>query len=345
MLALTAVILETVIHMKRDTRAERAAKRRFTILTLLHVRPRRHDEIVAALNQAKLFDDDCCTDSTSTVRQQRFQFRHDCHALRLMGCEIAYDRHSKCYTWHNSPFGLRLDQAQLSTFAMLLDTFVDSSILHANDIRALLTYLVSLLPADQQKALDTGRRPFSIDLHETTDYRLADPDTISKIELSILRGQQLEFVHKAPRDGKERRHVIEPLPLVFERGHVYLSGWSIDWNKELRFRLDYIVPGSARVLPASVRPSRPRAVPKQLCYRLSSVIARNKVSEHFPNQVVETHADGSATITAHVTDLFDARRILLSYALHCVVLEPPELVAEMRTIATELYKIYCTQGE
>ena len=198
MLALTDVILETVIHMKRDTRADRAAKRRFAILTLLHIRPRRHDEMVAALNQAKLFDDDCCTDSASTARQQRFQFRHDCNALRLMGCEIVYDRRSKYYTWCNSPFGLRLDQVQLSTFAMLLDTFVDSSILHANDIRALLTYLVSLLPADQQKILGTGRRPFSIDLHETTDYRLADPDTIKKIELSILRGQQLEFVHKSP---------------------------------------------------------------------------------------------------------------------------------------------------
>jgi predicted DNA-binding transcriptional regulator YafY len=331
--------------MKRDTRAERAAKRRFALLTLLHLRPRQQSDIVAALNQANLFDEDRCTDPASTARQQRFQLRHDRHALRLMGCEIAYDRHSKYYTWRNSPFGLRLDQAQLSTFAMLLDTFADSTILHANDIQTLLNYLVSLLPADQQKALGTGRRSFSIDLHETTDYRLADPDTIKKIELSILRGRQLEFVHKTPRDGKERRHIIEPRPLVFEHGHVYLSGWSLDWNKDMRFRLDYIVPGSAQVLPVSVSPGRPRAVTKLLRYRLSPVIARNKVSEHFPGQVVETHADGSATITAHITDLFDARRILLSYGLHCVVLEPPELVAEMRTIVSELYKIYCTQSE
>jgi predicted DNA-binding transcriptional regulator YafY len=331
--------------MKRDTRAERAAKRRFALLTLLHLRPRQQSDIVAALEQANLFDEDRCTDPASTARQQHFQFRHDRHALRLMGCEIAYDRSSKYYTWRNSPFGLRLDQAQLSTLAMMLDTFTDSTILHANDIRALLNYLVSLLPADQQKALDTGRRPFSIDLHETTDYQLADPGTIKEIELAILRGQQVEFIHKAPRDGKERRHVIEPRPLVFERGHVYLSGWSIDWNKELRFRLDYIVPGSAQVLHPTISPSRPRTVTKLLRYHLSPIIARNKVSEHFPGQVVETHTDGSATVTAHITDLFDARRILLSYGLHCVVLEPPELVKEMRTIATELYKIYCTQSE
>ncbi len=331
--------------MKSDTRAERAAKRRFAILTLLHHRPRQQSDIVAALNQSNLFDDDRCTDPASTARQQRFQLRHDRHALRLMGCEIAYDRRSKYYTWRNSPFGLRLDQAQLSAFAMVLDTFTDSTVLHANDIRTLLNYLVSLLPADQQKALGTGRRSFSIDLHETTDYRLADPDTIKEIELAILRGQQVEFIHKTARDGKERRHVIEPRPLVFERGHVYLSGWSLDWNKELRFRLDYIVPGSAQVLHPTISSGRPRTVTKLLRYHLSPTIARNKVSEHFPGQVVETHADGSATVTAHITDLFDARRILLSYGLHCIVLEPPELVAEMRTIATELYKIYCIQSE
>ena len=39
--------------------------------------------------------------------------------------------------------------------------------------------------------------------------------------------------------GKERHHVIEPKPLRFKDGHVYLHGWSLDRDKELRFRLDY----------------------------------------------------------------------------------------------------------
>jgi predicted DNA-binding transcriptional regulator YafY len=60
---------------------------------------------------------------------------------------------------------------------------------------------------------------------------------------------------------------------------------------------------------------------------------------------VEPHPDGSATVTAQVTDLFEARRILLSYGANCTVLEPPALVEEMRTIAAALYKIYHTPGE
>ena len=332
--------------MRRDTRTERAAKRRFAMLVLLHTHARQYDEIVASLDQDKLFDYDRCADPAAIARQQRFQFRHDLAALRLMGCEISFVHSSRCYVWRNSPFGLSLDQTQLSAFALLLDTFEHTTILHAADVEALLTYLAGRLPDEQRKVLLFGRRrSFSIDLHEATDYRSADPFTVGKIELSIQRGRQLEFLYRTPRDGKERRHVIEPRPMVFEHGHVYLYGWSINRDKELRFRLDYIVPGSAMVLPIQVRSSRPSQTSKLLRYHLSPVIARNRVSEHFPGQVVEAHADGSATVSAQVTDLFEARRTLLSYGLNCTVLEPPELVEEMRMIAAELYKMYCTRNE
>src|SRR5258708_5001679 len=324
--------------MSGNTSAERAAKRRFAILTLLHKRPHKYDEIITNLSQMHLIDFDPLIDSAIT-QQQKYLFRHDRAALQAMGCQIEYDRSSKCYAWRNSPFGLHLDASQLATFALLCDTFEDTTILHVDEIHNLLTYLVSLLSFDQQTQLTRLRRPFSIDLHETTDYRTADPVTVSKIEMAIQRGQQLEFHHRAPHDGKERRHIIEP------RGHVYLSGWSVDWDKELRLRLDYIIPGSVTVLSKSIALTRPMRASKQLRYRLNAVIARNSVSQHFPGQVVQPHPDGSATVTAQITDLFEARRTLLSYGMNCTVLEPPELVAELRTHATELYKIYHTPAE
>ena len=331
--------------MRGTTRSERAARRRFAILVMLHNRPHAYHEIISRLDQQKLFDYDRSAEPATIARQQQYQFRHDLAALRQMGCQIEFERNSKSYTWHNSPFGLNLSTAQLSTFALLCDTFEEATILHADEIQNLLTYFVGLLSNDQQKELTNLRRPFSIDLHETTDYRNADAATIARIEMAIQRRQQLEFSHRTSRDGQERRHVIEPRPLVFERGHVYLYGWSIDWNKELRFRLDYIIPGSAEVLHTSIAPNRPTRASKQLRYRLNAVIARNSVSLHFPGQAVETHLDGSATVTAQVTDLFEARRVLLSYGKNCTVLEPPELVAEMRDHVNELYRIYHTLDE
>ncbi len=212
--------------MRSDTAAERAARRRFTFLALLHQRPHSTSELIALLDKENLFECNGEKDTSTAVRQRLYQFRHDINALRLLGCQLTFDRKTRSYTWHNSPFGLSLNQSQLATFAMLLNTFADTTVLHASEIQALLTFLKGRLPPDQQKVLDTQRRPFSIDLHETTDYRNADPQTVERIEKAIQRGQQLEFRHRSPREGKERRHVIEPQPLVFERGHVYLHGWS-----------------------------------------------------------------------------------------------------------------------
>jgi len=185
----------------------------------------------------------------------------------------------------------------------------------------------------------------SIDLHETTDYHTADAHNIQRIELAIERSQQLKFAYRSLREGKEHVHVIEPQPLVFERGHVYLNGWSPEYGKTLRFRLDYILPGSADVLPTRIAQSRPSPVSYVLRYQLSAVIARNSVSRHFSDQVVESHPDGSATVTARITDLFDARRILLSYGENCTVLEPPALVEQMRKVAADFSKKYLTPGE
>ncbi len=112
--------------------------------------------------------------------------------------------------------------------------------------------------------------------------------------------------------------------------------------KTLRFRLDYIVSGSAEVPSHLILPGRPS--PVSIRYRLSPIIARNGVSQHFSGQEVEHHPDGSATVTASITDLFEARRILLSYGENCTVLEPPKLVEQMRAVALD-FKKYLTPDE
>lgn len=55
--------------------------------------------------------------------------------------------------------------------------------------------------------------------------------------------------------------------------------------------------------------------------------------------------DGSALVSAHSSDLWQARQILLRYREHCRVLEPPELVAVMRASVEQLAALYRTPGE
>ena len=331
--------------MRRDSRTEQAFRRRFAILILLHAGPCTFEMIITSLVKDGFFFHDHALNKVKTAQLQKYQLEQDIEALRVSNCDIRYERKNKWYRWHNSPFGLSLDQAQLTTFATLFDTFAHTTMLHADDINALLSYLLERLPIAQQQWLAGRRRAFSIDLHETTDYSNADPLTIKRIEQAIQQGQQLEFSHRRSHDGQVHRHVIEPQPLVFEHGHVYLKGWSLDFGKELSFRLDYILSGTARVLPTPVARSRQTPRSYILRYQLSAEIARNSVSEHFEGQHVDRHEDGSATVTAQITDLFKALRTLISYREHCVVLDPPELVEQMRNSVTKLHEIYHTPSK
>jgi predicted DNA-binding transcriptional regulator YafY len=326
--------------MNLDTNAERAFRRRITLLSLLHKGPQRYDDIIATLDREHLLSYDSEEDHETIKNQQKYQFRNDLRVLKISGCTITCNRKDKTYSWSNSPFGLSFDAVQLHTVSLLCDMVEDSTIPHADEIRAFLTSLVALLPGDQQKVVKDRRLTFSIDLRETTDYRSFDQETLKQIELAIQHSLQLEFIYCSPSHGQERQHIIEPQPLIFKDGHMYLRGRHVEINRELTFRLDYIVPGSARRLNNSQTKNRPFTSTYQLRYWLSPVIARNSVSEHFPEQRVERNSDGSAIITAQITDLFEARQIVLKYGENCVVYEPPELVEQMRVVREHFVRNY-----
>jgi predicted DNA-binding transcriptional regulator YafY len=330
--------------MNGRTNTELAFKRRLTLLAMLHRRSHRYDEIIAALDKDLLFGEDLAADRADRTHSQKYRhrFRNDLRALKQLGCLITCDRKTRCYSWPNSPFGLSLSDPQLEILSLLCDTFADATMPHADDIRALLTFFIERLPPKQQKMVSEQRRAFNIDLHETTDYRHTDPETLRQIEMAIQCSQQLAFTYCAPYKGQERRHVIDSHRLVFQQGHVYLIGRSVDGNKELRFRLDYIVPGSALRLHTENAKVKPFSPSYELRYWLSPVLARHTVSSHFPDQHVEKHADGSATVTARITDLFEARRILLAYGYNCIVQAPPELLVQMRQIRDHFNKSYPT---
>lgn len=326
--------------MSSDSSAQQVNnQRRLLILSLLHTRPYTKAELYRALIAEGAFAPDAYDQQTMSSAQDA-QFRRDLIAIRAIGCDIDNDHRTLVYTWRNSPFSLSLAPAHLSALSIVLDTFADSSIPHANDIRALFAHLLDLLPDAQRKSI-SSRRAFTINLRELNSYSNTDQHTATQIEKAIARGVRLQFTYCTPRDGKLRQHEVEPLKLEYRGGHVYLYGWHIRRNKELPYRLDNIIAGSAQAGNLLAQHQRIGPQPVTIRYRLSAEIARNSVSQHFANQQVERHPDGAATITAQTDDLFEAKRILLSYGEHCTVEAPPDLVAEFRQIATNLYQTYC----
>jgi predicted DNA-binding transcriptional regulator YafY len=328
--------------MRRETNAGRANQRRHAIFNLLLKAPHSYDEIITALKRERLLSYDHAEDPDAIARKLKYQFRHDLDALRIQ-YNIECDNRTKRYYLVEAPFRLSLSKEQLAAFAIISRTFDEKTFPYASDIRDLLTSLLDQLPDEQRKMVIDQSLALNIEFPEKTDYSSLDAANIHQIKNAILHHRQLEFTYRSPREGKELRHVIEPKPLSFKKGHVYLDGWSIDYDKELQFRLDYILPGTARMLPTSQRP-RPAPRTYLLRYHLTPIIARNGVSQHFPGQQVEAHTDGSATVTAEITDLFEARQLVLKYGENCVVESPPELIEQMRVIATHFAQTYLTPG-
>jgi predicted DNA-binding transcriptional regulator YafY len=330
--------------MRSESVTERAMRRRNAILTLLHEGPQRYEQLRTALDRDHLFLYDSEEDADTIKRKQLHQFRHDLRALRLH-YQIKFDKKEQVYFLLETPFGLSFGPKQIAAFALVLHTFQKMSIPYADDMRDLFSFLLSRLPDHQQRAIIEQRRALNIELHEKTDYSKIDPATFNEIEKAILRGQQLEFTYRSPSKGKDVRHVIEPQPLIYKDGHIYLRGWSLEYQNELRFRLDYILPGTASMLNTRVAPSRPSRRTYLLRYRLTPKLARNGVSDQFPEQKVEEHSDGSATITAKVDDLFEVRQIRLKYGENCTVEAPAELLAQMRPVAVHFAQTYLTPDE
>lgn len=330
--------------MQNESQTERAIRRRNMLLALLHRGPQKKDNLIAAMDREHLFLYDREEDPAKIARQQQFQFRRDLRVLRLH-YQIEHDKKTQYYSLLETPFGFSLEQKHLAAFALALHTFQKMTISYANDVQDLFAFLLSRLPDDQQKAIVEQRRALQIELHEKTDYSKIDPVTLNEIGKAILRGQQLEFTYRSPRLGEEVRHIIEPQPLQYKDGHVYLSGWSIEYQKELPFRLDYVLPGTAKMLNKRITQSRPSQRTYLLRYHLTPVIARNSVSTQFPEQKVEMHPDGSATVTAKIDNLFEVRQIMLKYGENCTVESPPELVEWMRPVATHFAQTYLTSKE
>jgi predicted DNA-binding transcriptional regulator YafY len=93
-------------------------------------------------------------------------------------------------------------------------------------------------------------------------------------------------------------------------------------------------------------PARPHPHTYTLRYRLLPVVARRRdVAAYFPETQMTYHDDGSATVTARVTNLWQTRQILLRYGDACTVLEPPELVDLFRATSRGLAQIYDPQPE
>jgi len=279
--------------------------------------------------------------------------RHDFAALRNeFECVIHRDAHN-VYTLDD--LGrlavLDLPDPELDALAFLRATFAAGGLPNAPQVQALLQRVCALLPEDRRRQL-AGSPAYP---------RLAHPTATSGPAAAVLATvrravgqQQLEFTYASPYlpAGETEWHRVAPYDLVYRDGHIYLEAYCYESStprlatRTIDYRLDRIASAGLRVLPARLPPGRMPRPSYALRYWLSPHVAhQHDILLWFPESALEFAADGSVLVTARITDLWQARQVLLGYREHCRVLAPPELVDLMRESVTRLAQLYKDGGD
>jgi predicted DNA-binding transcriptional regulator YafY len=280
--------------------------------------------------------------------------KHDLQSLRdEFGCVISYQRAQRVYILEELGDLALLDLPDdaLEALAFLDATFPDDAPIGGNDrVRLLIGRMFALLPAVRRDAI--GRR-FTLPRMTWSASYTEDvkPQTLDIIQQAISLQRQLTFEYSSnyDTDSQSRQYQVAPYLVYFRDGHTYLDSTVLqpppDRDKLLfraiQFRLDRIVPGKIRMAHESIPNARPSQPVYEVIYTLAPAVARNRdVAHWFPETTVDYQDDGSALVKGYVTNLWQARQILMRYIEHCQVLEPPELVEMMRQTVAKMAALY-----
>ncbi|NTW02449.1 MAG: WYL domain-containing protein [Oscillochloris sp.] len=278
--------------------------------------------------------------------------KHDFDALKgEYGCQIVYSRASRCYSLYDLGELALLDlpDESMEALAFLEASFPEGGGLPEHThIRALLERVLLLLPPARQ--VQHRRQRGAIRMRFGT-VGVISGETLTLVKRAISARRELSFAYLGTFDDEEpRRHRVAPYGITFRpEGHGYLDATLLEVTPKggevihaaIDYRLDRILAGSVTVLPTMLPPQRLSPPIFSLRYTLVPQVARRRdVAPLFPNTQITYTNDGGAEVTATVSNLWQARQLLLRYGDACIVSEPPELVALFQATARGLSAIY-----
>ncbi len=271
--------------------------------------------------------------------------RHDFHALRNeFLCTIERQSDGRyALTDVGRLTLLNLPDEELEALAFLISFFSEGSWPAAFHVRSLFERIIALLPSEQRLTLQQ-RQVWQIELPQSSTT--IDQKLLTRLRRN-LRRHAIQFRYRSNYSDELESHRVAPVRLFVRDGHTYLEAYCYSAPHQsiigqyIPYRVDRIVPESLhverRVLPPELPPRRTWT----LRYRLSPQVARNRdISLWFPQSTVTYHPDGSAEICAQTSDLWQAEQILLRYREHCQVLEPVELIEQIRKTIARMQELY-----
>ncbi len=269
-------------------------------------------------------------------------FCRDLRLLRYLGFQVSWQRSHRAYclqSFDHPVLKIHLAVDALEGLALVKHAFKDLP--HSQRFAALASAIEARLPDRARRAL--RHQPLPAYSLAPADQWPAQSQSLQIVEGAIRGNQRLEFLYRSPKRPERedpKRHIVEPYQLEYREGHLYFEGYDLKTGRVYLYRVDRIVPGSAKILPDVFMPRERLHHRIRIRYWLAAEIARYGASRRFLAQHEEQQDDGSVIVTAEVYDLFEALKTLLKYGSGCRALEPPELVNAVREEAMKMVEIY-----
>jgi predicted DNA-binding transcriptional regulator YafY len=325
-------------------------RRRLLIVRLLLGGPASSEAIIEHV-QRELGDDGYPTAAAAALK-------HDLDALKgEYACRIIFHRDQGHYSLEDPGELALLDISGelLEALAYLDASYPSGSALPEQAaLRGLIDRILRLLPTRQSQDLQVRRYRSRLTIPGVTPGRI-DATVLATVRRAIEERRELAFKYWSAHDlSVPRRHRVAPYGISFRpEGFGYLDASLIEATPSsgepayavMDYRLDRIVPGTVQILPRALPETRPDAERHRLRYWLHPSLARRRdITAYFPGTEITYYDDGSAVVTATVSNLGLARQILLRYGEGCRVIEPQALFDLMRATTTGLAKIYGNDG-
>lgn len=321
-----------------------AFRRRLLLVRLLMRSPMNSAELIEHV-QRELKEDGYPAAASSALK-------HDLDALKTeYGCRVIYQRTEGVYLLEDLGHLALLDlsDSALEALAYLDATYQNGTGNATYDqTRDLLDRVAMMVPGGSQERLHRRR---SVTRPDGRPIMRLDATVLAALKRAIEDRHEVQFRYWSLSDTEQpRRHRVAPYRIYFRpEGQGYLDATLMEVTPPgtdpihvaLDYRLDRIVSGSVHVLSQELPPQRIQAHVFNIRYRLLPAVVQSRdMPTFFPDSEVSFLPDGSAQVTARVTNLWQARQILLRYGENCIVQEPPELQELFKNTVRGMKKLY-----
>jgi proteasome accessory factor C len=236
---------------------------------------------------------------------------------------------------------LRLDTTEAAALVVGLRTLLEGSGDQEREV------VERALRKVEEAAGEAGRVAAQVTLHVPEED--GEQAVREGVERALAARRQLRIHHRSAVRDEVTERVVDPIAVLSQDGHSYLDAWCHRVEDRRLFRLDRVVAAEPLDSPVTEHARQPpldlsegifRPAPDALVATVRLAPEARWVTEYHPVDSATEEPDGGLTLTLRVGDPAWLVRLLLRLGGSAMLVDPPELAAQVRETASRALQHY-----